>query len=130
MVFQLTHTSWKWKNGVLINKHTFWRWRGDVSINTYLLEMNMWCFDWHITFGCEHVSFILFLFIYFHFSSNLIFIHNGCSTMYIWWNIPPCHEILNAMCQQYIPKKIQSCSPIHTHVYMLTKLQSPPNSHP
>lgn len=68
------------------------------------------------------VNIFLSSFCFVHFFSIIFFIRYYCSSMDTWHDIPPCHEIFCAMCQQNILRKFN-------HVHLLT-LTCSPNSNP
>jgi hypothetical protein len=116
-------------------------------MGTHLLEMNRWCFGWHVLFNYEEKMFRLThnswlwtifvhpFFIHFILPSIIVFdpfsffIHIYFSSLDIRQNIPPYHEIFFVMCEHNIPTKIQLCSPAHVHLLTLT-LTCSPNSNP
>jgi hypothetical protein len=135
VVLRLTHTSWRWKGGVLID--------------TYFLEMkNGVLID--ILLGCEHVKFGLthnswlwtcflypfFVFIYFHFSSILFFFINFSFSSIIFFIHNFFHPCTHDKIFFHITKYSVPCvnrifqkkfDPIH--LLMLTLTRSP-NSNP
>ncbi len=49
--------------------------------------------------GFVVISHILYSIYIVHFASSMIMFHSSFSSMYKWQNIPPCHDILYAMCK-------------------------------
>jgi hypothetical protein len=104
----------------------------EFLMGTYLLEMNRWCFGWHIFLDCEELVFGLihnswlwtcFVHRFVHlFHPFYPFIHYYFSFLDTWQNIPPCHEFFLPCVNKIFLQKFDP-----THLLMFTYSHS--NSH-
>ncbi len=122
---------WRYKECVVsyclnsLWEHTFWKWTCGVLVHTYLLVVKKYCFNWHITLGCEHILFILFhLFLFFiHFIFSYVINFHPFSFFIFGHVVEYSSTSWNIICHvstKYSYKNLilftYTCSPNNNHV--------------